>query len=770
MEPLDIPTSAEEAARPRAPLAPDRVPQLLRRLRSGLETLLNRGGIDARASRQGEVQYKVGACRACREAKTKCSGEHPCKRCTSTNQTCEYLQHARRGRKREPTPNAVLIVSLLRDAEAVYTAVTGEAVEEKPLDVLRGVKPSVVKTPFPAASSSRTPPKLEMTPAPTTSSSVSSGPADLIVNASSQDEEEDGTPEEDLALPLPAEAESSSSGLRGLIANPLAILAHVASGPKKRLETSEHESGTGAAFIPALYDVVSTADSFFSTGLYEIRLDVADELDVVNLGLMTDQQLHIVVDFYFNHLYSTTFHLNPVIHTPALLRNTSPFLTTVLAYIVAGFIPTLSHLVPALHQHTLFLSTRIFSLGFKSLEIVQAYGLLAEWAPAANNHGSDRTWSWIGMAQRIISELRMDKETNSITTLRYGSATELPPNALELFPADRRKSVTLLNMTEISAAVASGRFEAISGLSFFGGFRVEPGKFALGDINFTALAALHRIYAKSLMLAAGLREEMSPSSESPEIRVSFNASWEQEIAAWKKQWTRPSAQTQIIALHTQTILLSISLQFPGPVLPTLERCRQTALKTVKVVREKPDYSLIYGPSALVIAMAYAATLLLRMESLKPTAGVGMEYQTLRPLCAATAAALEAMAARRATVRTSASLHAVRLRKLLDEFDSLASASTSLPQPSISAPLDPNLNIDDSSLLAILKPFDNNLFGTPPDAGSVVDPTLSWLDATSAIDASAFPSTSGNETGTTTDATEWPAAWWSMSELGGGVQL
>jgi hypothetical protein len=38
----------------------------------------------------------------------------------------------------------------------------------------------------------------------------------------------------------------------------------------------------------------------------------------------------------------------------------------------------------------LFLSNRVYSRGFKSLECVQGYALLAEWAEAGANWGSDK--------------------------------------------------------------------------------------------------------------------------------------------------------------------------------------------------------------------------------------------------------------------------------------------------------------------------------------------------------------------------------------------
>lgn len=79
---------------------------------------------------------------------------------------------------------------------------------------------------------------------------------------------------------------------------------------------------------------------------------------------------------YFTHLHPYIYHLSPLIHTPRFLRDTSPFLTTALAYAVAGFDPQSQHLIQPLQGHVMFLSDRVFSEGHKTVEIVQGYCLL----------------------------------------------------------------------------------------------------------------------------------------------------------------------------------------------------------------------------------------------------------------------------------------------------------------------------------------------------------------------------------------------------------
>ncbi|KAI5476108.1 Zn(2)-C6 fungal-type transcription factor [Pseudohyphozyma bogoriensis] len=596
--------STSQLSPPAAGSGAGQVPQLLATIRAGLEQLIERGGIEARASRQGKVEPKIGACTACRAVKIKCSQDTPsCKRCTSHNIPCVFLQHVRRG-------NVLLLASLLRDAETAHSALTGETLAPKPLDVLRGTR----------------------------SSTCTSPDSSTLPSAGAMPMEED----DDLSA---EEGEAPTPGLEGVIENPLAVLAHIASGPQRKGETTEHESGKATDWQG--YDAVVSADQYFSTGLYELRLDIAPQLDIVNLGIITMSELTQMVNFYFSNLHESAMHLHPVIHTPQLIRDTSPFLCTVVAYLVSGFLPHLNHLVEPLRAHAMMLSDRVFSLGLKSLE---------EWAPASDNWGADRTWTWLGQAHRIATEVRMDKETNEMTCTRYSSITPIPEQAVELFGADRR-----------SASVSTGRFAA---LNFTAGFRREIPICDPEDKNysFLALEALNRIFAKALMLFAGLQDEATPSEGNSDYRQAFTASWIQEMDEWEKRWTNVNGFVRILFFHAQTILHSTSLHFPGPVTPVLQLCRTTALGTLRVVADEFDASLASGANTLVTCIVYAATLLLRINPLL-SPNDDISHENVLSLCSKTVNALEGMAALRFNIRTSASLHATRLRKLLADNQS-----------------------------------------------------------------------------------------------------
>jgi hypothetical protein len=65
--------------------------------------------------------------------------------------------------------------------------------------------------------------------------------------------------------------------------------------------------------------------------------------------------------------------LDPSLHTPAFIRQSSPFLATTLALTVAAFCPLSGHLILGLERHATYLSARVFLQGYKSIEIIIAY-------------------------------------------------------------------------------------------------------------------------------------------------------------------------------------------------------------------------------------------------------------------------------------------------------------------------------------------------------------------------------------------------------------
>ncbi|KAK4054379.1 hypothetical protein OIO90_003612 [Microbotryomycetes sp. JL221] len=436
--------------------------------------------------------------------------------------------------------------------------------------------------------------------------------------------------------------EPEAKNLESVIESPLAILAHISS--LKISESTEEESGDTQSVMPGSKADPTPSERYFATG-------------------------ELVA--YFARLHPFSWHLTQDIHA----------------------------------SHAMFLSDRVFSEGFKTVEIVQAYILLIHFAPIENNWGDDKRWGWLGMATRIATEIRLDKILTGSTYQFYRTVTPLRDNMFADLAKDRAKTWMLLQVVEIALCVSTGRLGAVKGLNLVNGFRSFVPHCNPSDPQYDlcAMEDLHKIYAKAIALSSGLKEE--GSGDDGTLRESYNAAWMNELHEWKRRWPSAGDYVKIVSQHATTILLSISLRFKGSLRPILEDCKKSATETLKIVRSWPDDSIEFGSNLLVVNLAYAATLLIRIMS---TTGILTEVeQETRDLCRVAADVLARMGQRRPTIRTLAALHATRIRHLLETTNSKI-AMQGLKEPSSTSSL---LGSNSKSLNDPLAPFHPTIAAT-----------------------------------------------------------
>ncbi|BGP17123.1 hypothetical protein JCM10213_001122 [Rhodosporidiobolus nylandii] len=507
-----------------------------------------------------------------------------------------------------------------------------------------------------------------------------------------------------------AEDDEEARRLKSVIESPLAVLAHISS--LKVRESTEEESGK--TFLPKEKSAVG-AEGYFATGLYQLRSDADATLDPVNLGILTQSDFDRLVELYFTRLHPFFLHLNPNLHTPQFLRNVSPFLSTALAYICATFEPNAQHLVPPLHDHMHRLSTRVWAEGLKSLEIVQAYLLLIHYCPIADDWGDDRRWGWLGQAVRIATEIKLHKTLNTATYDFYRDVTPLGDGAYEALSEARDWSWKLVFVTEVALCVSTGRTGSVQGLAASTLGSPLPGTLPPNDpkYNVTALIHLNRLYAKALIHSNQLQDS---DSHEPELRKTFKAEWQRDMQHWRQAWPEASSLIRLIAQHDTTILASISLRFKGPVAPVLEECRLSARETAKMVLEWNDGSLNWCSNLIVVNIAYAATLLLRI-----TAASGPIDSETRLLCVAVSSMLLRIGAMRPATRTLATLHGTRITALLNaDLPKHAAAAPGSNASLASPPSNP------SPISLVIDPSSPAAHG--PTIGDLFLPTQTILDA------------------------------------------
>ncbi|GJN91304.1 hypothetical protein Rhopal_004323-T1 [Rhodotorula paludigena] len=673
---------------------------LLERSRAALAQLIAQGNIDARPSRQGQASApKSGACASCRAAKAKCSQDEPqCARCAVNHLECSYPVFNKRGRKRTLTPNMMALQNCHRDLDAAFAILAATSQQQQQHQHQR-LPPSSSSSamahlgPHAVASSSST---LAVPPSHAPPHAHPAAASSVSGSSSAHD-----TPDED---------DAHSRALKSVIESPLAVLAHISSLKVGEDADADNDVETGKTFLPlrgkgkARAEAGGKAMGYFATGLYQLRSDADPAQDPVALGILTAEEFERTVEFYFAHLRQFSFHLSPSLHTPQFLRDVSPFLSTAIAFLCASYLPDLRHLVPALHAHTLRLSDRVWSEGLKSLEIVQAFLLLINWTPIEDDWGDDRRWSWLGETLRIATEIKLYRALNAANYDFYRSVTPLGDGAYQELADSRAWSWKLLFVTEIALCVSTGRVGSVHTLSLS-----TPGEPIPQNLdkdhpcyNMAALVALNKIYSKAIAHSNSLQDEKE--GHESRHRPAFQKAWSSDITAWRNAWPHINALVRLIAQHDNTIVTSISLRFKGPVWPVLEECRHSALETARMAVKWEDGELRYATNVVVVLIAYAATLLLRVIAAKP----GPSDSETKMLCAKVADALIEAGSMRPTVRNLATLHGTRIRALL-QADYKHGASIA-PTPAGTAPSSPQLQASNPPA-----PADSSAFPALPSA-------------------------------------------------------
>jgi hypothetical protein len=153
--------------------------------------------------------------------------------------------------------------------------------------------------------------------------------------------------------------------------------------------------------------------------------------------------------------------LVPSLHTPEFIRRTSPFLTTVLSATAAAFCPSSSHLVPALEQHAIYLSTFVYLENLKSVEIVAALCILSAWSRI--DVTVDRSWQLMKQAAAIASELQLHLPTPPSVLAHYCQITGLSIDSATLAALERSREQLqqVLFGLELTMSIQRGQIQSM---------------------------------------------------------------------------------------------------------------------------------------------------------------------------------------------------------------------------------------------------------------------------------------------------------------------
>ncbi|CAA7270959.1 unnamed protein product [Cyclocybe aegerita] len=550
------------------------------------------------------------ACTVCRRLKMKCVGAEqgpPCKRCQTGNHECIF-EESNRG-KRSSKKHEILTRSLRKMERTLDT-------------VLRSIgNPSIAsgmisRSPSPSAQNSGTQALLARSPSPPPSTST-------YPSNSHHHHHHPHHPGSPKLHSLPDNS-----------LNPLGLLAE-ASLANRRAQTI-HVGGLASA--PEADDESQpklgvASDNYFKPGPMTIlplrRLYIERQVQPEMLSFVSTEEVVALFNIYFDHVHMHCSLLDRNFHTPSLVCSRSPFLLTTICSIASKFYTAKPELHPKLTELAKRLAFSCPAKGYKSVEIVQAYLLLALYGcGAVERYEQDKTWLLLGMAIRMATDLNLHRKT-SIT-----SPDTVEGNARDVEVHNRERTWIMCFVLDRSFSAQMGKPSSIKEdyiirhtREFYTSPVANP-----SDMSLSAYAEFQRILARSL-------EFLYSGTETPSgLQVNCDyllviKTFEAQLNGWKEQWTDrqnwegespPAAEyknmiSRFYFNYAMLVINSFGLQDALERTPVnigyfFGRVHSSAHACALVVRDElgPRGYMKYSPDSHFVQMSYAVLSLLKL--------------------------------------------------------------------------------------------------------------------------------------------------------------
>ncbi|KAH6671149.1 hypothetical protein B0J14DRAFT_564839 [Halenospora varia] len=335
---------------------------------------------------------KQAACLNCRRSKTRClrdAGDPKCKKCAQTNSECvipEYRVGRKKGikNKRDGLEKAVY-----RIEQAIKRSKThANQSDDGQIQHLEGLL-SEAQNLLPGNGSKDLDSPFHMGDSSSQSHNNALGHSLPESESAAEQNSDDHFAVDDAENPLQLLARASD----------LSVPTHAAVGPPN-IPSLAFPPRPGTAKDHTLQD-------FF--GPFRPSLDVEDDIDPIEMGLVTEAETTALFSYFHDNLSHTRWGLDPVIHTPQFVQKQSAFLFTSILAASALFIPSAAAISKRLSTHCKLLARNIIANRNRSPEIVLGFMINIPWMAPGKHWSDDETCSYMAMALTIALDCSLDK-------------------------------------------------------------------------------------------------------------------------------------------------------------------------------------------------------------------------------------------------------------------------------------------------------------------------------------------------------------------------
>ncbi|KAI5122222.1 hypothetical protein M0805_002711 [Coniferiporia weirii] len=558
---------------------------------------------------EGKVKATRGsrACAVCRRLKMKCVGAEngpPCKRCEAGNHQCIF-EESNRGKR--STKKHEQLTRSLRKMEKTLDTVLRSIGNPGISSIASGM---VSRSPSPSDPAAKTQ-ELMKTPTP--------------------------PPAQDLSSTHSSHHHPGSPRLHSLPdneLNPLGLLAEASLANRRAQNRSQSQTQAASSLSPTTSHKVGVAsDVYFKPGPMTIlplrRLYIERQIQPEMLNFVSTEEVVALFKIFFEHMNIHLGLLDPDFHTPSLVCSRSPFLLTTICGISSKFYGTRPELHPKLSALSRKLAFSVPEQGYKSVEIVQAYLLLALWGCGpVERFEQDKTWLLLGMGIRMATDLNLHRKTATL-----GQNTP-EGRARDIEVHNRERTWLICYILDRSMSAQMGKPHSIKEDFIIQNttlFWTKPIS-RKGDGGIAAYAELQRVLSRSLDLLHSSTTSASGLQTNCDYYL-VTRTIEAQLQSWLDEWVGKLVHLEDapVAYHlywssmgsfyynyAMLVINSFGLQnaldrSPVDIGHFFTRCHTSAVACAMLVRDElgPRGFLRYSPDSHFVQCSYAVLSLLK---------------------------------------------------------------------------------------------------------------------------------------------------------------
>ncbi|KAK0549588.1 hypothetical protein OC846_004007 [Tilletia horrida] len=381
--------------------------------------------------------------------------------------------------------------------------------------------------------------------------------------------------------------------------------------------------------------------NYFNVSLFHQKLDIdSEELDPIANGNVQPREMERLFDVFINSINPLLLVFDPVLHSMEFVRSRSAFLTTVVASLAARFVDTQRDAELAVYLEKLWREQQlphILTEGYKSVEIAQAFIILAMYHKPTRSLADDRSWQYLGFAIRMATEIGVNRRLNPKESFRSRE-----PIRRRL--RNRERLWANLFLCDRIMSAQTGRPWTISDDLLWPELSTDwhTHSFALpADAVVVSMIRLRRLVARhSTDLDKYLSKEYGALKGNQQalsylefLRHSANSDLERWRDSWMSadnslqlsdpQWGPFSTHWVPISklyyqhswLHLNSYVLQAIEKAEGVSSTVYKDCWVSGLEVVKITLEHGEAKLMYAPNHTIVMAVYSAVSVLRMLNL-----------------------------------------------------------------------------------------------------------------------------------------------------------